>query len=89
MRSSTTDTGSGEAPSESVTSAIVQQVATATDTEVTQLPSLYDRIDPDALEAIVESTGASATSLSIAFEYAGHHVTVTGDGTVHVGSAET
>jgi hypothetical protein len=72
-----------------VTTAIVKRVASITGQDIDQVPPLYETIDPDALEALVDSTNASATSLSIAFEYAGHHVTVTGDGTVHVGSAET
>ncbi|WP_436927549.1 HalOD1 output domain-containing protein [Halosimplex amylolyticum] len=85
MRSSTTP---GESSPDTVTCTIVQRVAATTGRSIYQLPPLYDAIDPDALEALVDSSDSGGTSLSIAFDYAGHRVTVSADGTVRIRTAE-
>lgn len=68
--------------SDSVSSKIVQRVATLTEQDVIQLPPLYDTIDPDALDRLVQSTETGKTILSIQFTYAEHQVTVEPNGTV-------
>ncbi|QRV17476.1 hypothetical protein JMJ58_21225 (plasmid) [Haloterrigena salifodinae] len=68
-----------------VATTVVQRVATVTDREVTQLPSLYDAIDPDALEAVIRSIGTEA-SMGVRFSYAGHRIIVDGTGTVNIES---
>ncbi|MBV0926399.1 hypothetical protein KTS45_19510 [Halomicroarcula limicola] len=57
---------------------IVYRVATATNSDVTELPPLHDSIDPNALETTVEGMSGGA----ISFRYAGHEVTVAQDGTI-------
>ncbi|MBX0297645.1 HalOD1 output domain-containing protein [Haloarcula nitratireducens] len=57
---------------------IVQQVATTTNSDVVELPPLYDSINPDALETTIEGMSGGA----ISFRYAGHEVTVAQDGTI-------
>lgn len=64
----------------SVSHAILKRVATETDQDVTELPPLYDVLDPDALEALFDSWDTSTASVT--FFYHGFEVTVTGDRTV-------
>ena len=63
-------------PSDQVTMAVVQAVSGATNRSVTALPPLYDAIDPDALDALVESTTGRSSRLQIEFTYADCRVTV-------------
>jgi len=59
---------------------IVDSVAAATDQEATELQPLYEVIDPEALETLVESV--STPSASVTFSYHGFKVTVAADRTV-------
>lgn len=61
---------------------VIWRVARETEKDVTGLPPLYDAVDPEALNAVVESPVTS----SVAFTYADHDVLVDADGTVSVGS---
>lgn len=62
--------------------AIVFEVAEREGTDPTQLPPLYEVVDPDALQAFVESSGDDA--LAVEFLYQGYEVRVTSDGDVEV-----
>ncbi|QLH82012.1 HalOD1 output domain-containing protein [Halosimplex pelagicum] len=64
---------------------VVEEVATETDQEELALPQLYDVIDPEALESLVNSVDPAMTPLRVTFEYAGKQLIVTADGTVRVG----
>lgn len=66
--------------SQTATERVVQSVATYTDTDPLDLPPLYHAIDPDALEASIESR----SDVEIQFQYAGHSVAVRSDGIVEV-----
>ncbi|AEN04699.1 hypothetical protein Halar_0934 [halophilic archaeon DL31] len=57
---------------------IVDKVANATDTNVLEQPRLYDAVDSDALDALIE--GMAQGKLS--FVYAEHEVTVESDGAI-------
>ena len=59
---------------------IVRRVATATDSDPLELPPLYEAIDPDTLDSLVE--GMADGELS--FAYAGYQVSVDSVGTVSV-----
>lgn len=54
-------------------------LADRTDTDPTELPPLFDAIDPEALASLT----AADTPVEITFDYAGHTVTVT-DGTIEL-----
>ena len=54
--------------------AVVATVADRADADPTDLPPLYDAIDPDALDAIFRDGRPGRVS----FEYAGYEVTVCG-----------
>jgi hypothetical protein len=54
---------------------IVWTVATAADRDPLELPPLYDAIDPDALDALVDRMSDGTVS----FAYAGYEVTVRSD----------
>lgn len=56
----------------SITERIVTRIAEASGTEETDLPPLYDTIDPDQLDALVQSLEDGRVS----FTYAGYEVTV-------------
>lgn len=64
----------------SVSNAILKRIVTTTDRDVTELPPIYDAIDPDALEALIDS--CTTSTASVTFHYHGFRVTVTGDRTV-------
>ena len=57
---------------------VIQKVANSTDSDVLELPPLYDAIDPGALEKIVEGMSDG----EVTFAYARREVTVTSDGTI-------
>lgn len=67
---------------------IVRRVAAASDRDAAQLPPLYDAVDPDALDAVVESAGMGRSPAEIRFPYAGHRVTVSVAETVRVEIAD-
>ncbi len=65
--------------------AIVETVAEAKDVDPLDLDSLYEVIDPDALDSLFAPTNGSPRSDGkIAFEYADHTVVVSSDGTVRL-----
>lgn len=68
-----------------VSERLVQAVATATDTDPLELPPLYDAVDPDALDAMVEGMADGRVS----FTYAGCEITVTAEGAISVDGAGT
>lgn len=65
---------------------VVSAVAEAKATDPTELPQLYDVIDPAALDAVFEpiSPDRQRSSGAISFEFADLSVTVTGEGEVYV-----
>lgn len=65
---------------EGVTERILASVADCEGTDILSLPPLYDAVDPDALEQLVEHGGVT----EISFVYLGYEVLVRGGGTVRV-----
>lgn len=71
---------SGDTPSMQ----IVREVATVDGVDPAELtPPLYEVIDPDALDAMVQTVGSDVT---VEFTYRGHAIRVDGSGRVAVGS---
>ncbi len=66
---------------------IARAVAEREDREVTELPPLYDVIDPDVLRAFVES--GTDTGATLRFTYCGYDVVVRDDGRVEVARKES
>lgn len=64
--------------------AIVERVAALEDIDHTELDPLFEAVDPDALDALVDTTGRSDSALQMGFTHHGYEVTVTGDGVVHI-----
>lgn len=62
------------------TGQVIRTVAETTDTDPLELPPLYETIDPDALDALVENM----TTGTISFTYAGRDLTVNSDGIVTI-----
>lgn len=62
------------------TERIVETVATTKSVDPLDLPPLYDSIDPEALEKLVDRMDEG----EVVFTYAGTEVTVTEDGSVDV-----
>jgi hypothetical protein len=72
-------------PATEYSSAVVSAVAAHDGVDETDLPPLYDAIDPDALDALLASVQDSGSGrASVDFEYAGHRIVVTEDRTVTV-----
>jgi len=59
---------------------LIYAIADLTDSDPATMPPLYDAIDTDALDTLLDTE----SSIEIGFEYDGHSVTVTGDGEVRV-----
>jgi len=66
---------------ESITQDVVREVAARADVQPDELPPLYDFIDPDALNRVINSTDAD---LQLSFVFAGYRVTIEGDGSIRV-----
>jgi len=65
----------------SVSTAVIEAVAEAAETEPDELPVLTNVVDPDALDALF---AGSETTGSVQFQYAGYDVTVSADRTIQV-----
>lgn len=75
---------------ESLSQAVIEAVASREDVEPMALETpLYEAVDPDALDALVETTASQhdRASLEIEFTYHGYHVRVSADGVVHLSRA--
>lgn len=70
----------------SISTTIVIAMSRASETEPNDLPPLYEAVDPDALDAVFASPGKQPgrTDVTVRFPYAGHEVSVHGDGEICV-----
>lgn len=59
------------------TDAVLSALADAAAREKIDLPPLYDSVDPEALDELVE--GAGSGSAAVQFEHCGYQVTASGD----------
>lgn len=66
--------------------AIVRAVADRENKDATELPPLYDIVDPDVLRLFVEARGSVGATLR--FTYCGYDVAVRDDGHVEVVTRE-
>jgi len=66
--------------------AVIETVAVALDRKETAFGPLYESVDPDALDALLQSNGSSATpgELTVTLTVADRQVTVHGSGEVVV-----
>ena len=64
--------------------AVIETVAIASNRELTGIEPLYEVIDPDALDTLIQSNGAESArdGATVTFEFAGQSVTVHGGGVV-------
>lgn len=60
--------------------AIVLEIAERTDVNPVDLPPLYERVDPEALDSLVQGPG----SVHVTFEYTGYEVTVSETGCIAI-----
>lgn len=67
------DSSSGRVDSGLVSTAVLTAVAAAKETDPLSLPSLYETIDPDALDGV-----AACDTVGVSFEYAGYEIHVDG-----------
>jgi len=67
-----------------VSERIVTQVAEAEDSDSTTLPPLYEVIDPDALDKLIESLsgGPNQSTCVVRFVYCDYEITVTASGKI-------
>lgn len=63
--------------------AVVEAVAAVTGRDTTDVPPLYDFLNPDALDALATVRGFDTVDdVCVEFAYDGVEISVTGDGTV-------
>ena len=63
------------------TTRVIEAVASASDTDATELPPLHDSVDTDALNVLFDSGGPeSDRSLRVSFVYDGYAVRIDRDG---------
>lgn len=74
----------GDDTTENPSNVVPLTVAAYTNREIVDLPPLYYSIDPDALDAVVNSMEGG----HITFDYAGHMVTVNASGEVSIESLD-
>lgn len=63
-----------------VSQRVVEAVADYTDTDMLELPPLYDSVDPDALNKLIRS----ASDSHVTFEYAGYRITIDTQGAIQI-----
>ncbi|WP_254280598.1 HalOD1 output domain-containing protein [Haloarcula marina] len=69
---------------------ILQQVATETEQDISALPPLYESIDVEILEALINSAHQNNTPLSLQLKYAGKIIkislnnTASGEDSIHI-----
>lgn len=64
---------------------IVDSIAAENGCDPTDLPVLYETIDPGALDALFRPSGTSQRSIGqVSFRYAGYRVSVDADGTITI-----
>lgn len=76
------DRSTTEESTATVVHAVVASVGSVSGTDPLELPPLYDVIDPEALRSICSRERGDGTepTVTVSFEYAGHHVKVTNAG---------
>lgn len=67
---------------DSISLQVIDALANVTGTDAYDLDPLYNAVDPEALDRVIQS--ASSAAICVEFEYEGHSVAVQGDGTVVV-----
>lgn len=74
-----------DAPTKTPTVGVVEAVATEKGVDSAALPPLADAIDPEALDAVLDSIAdADPAGAHVQFEYCGHTVQITPDRTITV-----
>ncbi|MCL9814087.1 HalOD1 output domain-containing protein [Natranaeroarchaeum aerophilus] len=71
-------------PESDIVLTIVEHVADLTDVDVTELPPLYDSVNPGALADLMASPQSSDSSVDVSFRYQGCRITVSSAGTVTI-----
>ena len=76
--------------STSPSTAVIDTVATAVDTDPINMQPLYESVDPDALDTLIQSNGAATErgTVTVSFVFAGRQVTVHSTGEVVVRPSE-
>jgi len=81
MTSRPTDVACDSLESSTVTAAVLDAVADRAGADVTDLPPLYDAVDPDALEALFDPTTAGSLGVTrLEFVYGGYEVALSATG---------
>lgn len=68
---------------------VIDRIAALEETDPVELPPLYDAIDPEALDSLVDppATDDSRTASTVRFAYCGYDVRVRSDGEIMVEAA--
>lgn len=65
--------------------AVIQTLADITGTQVTELPSLYDVVDPESLDTLVLDYGSDSEDLFVEFSFHGYRISIQSSGILEIG----
>lgn len=70
----------------SPSTAVVETVAVAVDRETTELDTLYDSLEPDALDTLIQKSSSSPalSPVRVTFTFADRHIVVDSEGEIVV-----
>jgi len=81
-------TGAGSASDrefdEAPARAVVTTLAESTGQSPLEPEPLFETVDPDGLNALFVASGSRDPSVTVSFDYCGHHVTITDDDGIEV-----
>jgi len=69
---------------ETVSAAVVAAVGSVAGKSATELPPLYDAVDPDALDALFDRANGDGQLRTVAFSFDGHRVVLEASGEGHL-----
>lgn len=68
------------ADSDAASTAVIEAVSSAAHEDATEMPPLYETLDPDALDTLFTSPNEDGTPRSVEFSYNGYRVAVDASG---------
>lgn len=64
--------------------AIIETIAAATDSDPRSLPPLYDYVDSESLDTLMTSDESGSSQVRVSFRYEGHDIAVSSAGDIEI-----
>jgi len=68
----------------SPSAAVVAAIATVTDADPTEMRPLYDSVDPDALDTVLEASSGQQRPISVTIDVGEYEIEISNDGIVDI-----